>query len=128
MLIIVRTPCHNHTDTSTLIIICFIHHIPSNAIESLPRSWHNFTRTVDLIRYGGSIDCKTNVLFHEMSLAVGIVLGGWLETSWAVNRGNDCRYPARRARSSVDIDGLPNVACAKRIMDLSASSSGNYVQ
>ena len=31
------------------------------------------------------------------------------------NRGNDCRYPARRARSSVDIDGLPSVACAKRI-------------
>ena len=45
LLIIVRTPCHNHTDTSTLIIICFIHHISSNAIESLPCSWHNLIGT-----------------------------------------------------------------------------------
>ena len=64
VLIIVRAPCHNHTDTSTLIIICFIHHISSNAIESLPCSWHNLTRTINPIRYEGSIDCKTNVLFH----------------------------------------------------------------
>ena len=54
-------------------------------------------------------------LVEYQTLAVGIVLGGWLETSWAVNRGNDCRYPACRARSRVDIDGLPSVACAKRI-------------
>ena len=40
-----RAPCHHHTDTSTLITISFIHHISSNAIESLPCSWHNLTRT-----------------------------------------------------------------------------------
>ena len=59
---------------------------------------------------GALVESRPWRLRSRWPIAVASVLGICLQTKADVSRGSVDRYPLRRARRNVDIEGLPNEA------------------